>query len=136
MARARISTDVTASSASGYEARIAVRGHEIVADEPADAGGGDKGPTPTELLLASLASCYTLALRWAAGHRGVALGEIEVTASGEYEQLRFASIRLRVRADLPPDEAAGLLSDASRVCYVSNTLAGAVQVEVTLGEPA
>jgi putative redox protein len=136
VARGRTSTDVVSTSVAGYEARIAIRGHEITVDEPADDGGKDQGPTPTELLLAALASCYTLALRWAAKRRDVRLGEIRVTATGTYGQLRFSSIRLDVRADLPPGEAAALLNDARRVCYVSNTLADGVGIEVTLGEPA
>jgi len=36
---------------------IAVRGHTLTVDQPADAGGEDAAPTPTELFVASLASC-------------------------------------------------------------------------------
>jgi putative redox protein len=135
VARGKESADVVSTSAAGYEARVAVRGHEITVDEPVDDGGTDKGPMPTELLLAALASCYTLALRWAAKHRDLQLGEIRVTATGTYEHRRFAGIRLEVRADFPEGAAAALLSDARRVCYVSNTLAGDVAIEVALGEP-
>lgn len=127
--------DVVSVSVAGYEARVTVRGHELTVDEPAEDGGKDTGPTPTELLLASLASCYTLALRWAAKHRNVPLGDVQVTANGSYDGLKFGRIRLEVRGDLPPGEEAALLRDASRVCYVSSTLAGGVPVDVTLGRP-
>ena len=133
MAREKTSANVVSSSAAGYEARVTVRGHELTVDEPAEDGGKDTGPTPTELLLASLASCYTLSLRWAAKHRKLPLGAVQVTANGSYEGLKFSQIRLEVRGDLPPGEEAALLRDASRVCYVSNTLAGRVGVEVTFG---
>jgi putative redox protein len=125
--------DVVSVSVAGYEARVTVRGHELTVDEPAEDGGKDTGPTPTELLLASLASCYTLALRWAAKHRNLPLGDIRVTANGSYDGLKFGHIRLNVAGDLPSGEEAALLRDASRVCYVSNTLAGGVSIEVTLG---
>lgn len=128
--------DVVSVSVAGYEARVTVRGHELTVDEPAEDGGKDTGPTPTELLLASLASCYTLALRWAAKHRNLPLGDIRVTANGSYDGLRFGRIRLEVRGDLPPGEEDALLRDARRVCYVSSTLAGGVPVDVTLGGPA
>ena len=36
---------------------IEVRGNTLTVDQPADAGGEDTAPTPTELLVASLASC-------------------------------------------------------------------------------
>lgn len=136
MSRAKTSTEVVATSVAGYHARVTVRGHEITADEPAADGGTDRGPMPTELLLAALASCYTLALRWAAARRGVDLGRVKVTAVGSYERLRFGEIRLEVAADFPPGEEPALLADASRVCYVSNTLAAGVSVDVTVaGHP-
>ena len=128
--------DVVSVSVAGYEARVTVRGHELTVDEPAEDGGKDTGPTPTELLLASLASCYTLSLRWAAKHRNVPLGDIKVTAYGSYDGLKFGRIRLEVRGDLPPGEEDALLRDASRVCYVSSTLAGGVPVDVALGPSA
>lgn len=131
----KVTADVVAESTDGYEARIAVRGHEITVDEPESDGGRDRGPTPTELLLAAVASCYTLALRWAAARRDVPMKRIQVTATGTYENLRFASIRLAVSADFPAGEAAALLRDARRVCYVSNTLAAGIDVDVTVTEP-
>lgn len=135
MSRARTSTEVVATSVAGYEAKVTARGHQITVDEPAADGGTDRGPTPTELLLASLASCYTLALRWAAARRGVDLGYVQVTAVGGYERLRFSEIRLAVAADFPPGEESELLAAASRVCYVSNTLAAGVAVDVTVVAP-
>ncbi len=134
MSRSRVSADVVSTSAHGYAARVTVRDHQITVDEPEEDGGTDQGPTPTELLLAALASCYTLALRWAAERRNVRLGNIRVTATGSYEQLRFNRIRLVVSADFPLGAAAAVLRDASRVCYVSNTLAGEVCIDVTVNE--
>jgi putative redox protein len=39
---------------------VRVRSHTITADEPADHGGDDTGPSPQELLAASLASCVAI----------------------------------------------------------------------------
>lgn len=39
-----------------YEQRIDARQHALIADEPADVGGTDNGPTPYEFLLSALAS--------------------------------------------------------------------------------
>ena len=36
---------------------IGVRGHVLTVDQPVDAGGEDTAPTPTELFIASRASC-------------------------------------------------------------------------------
>jgi putative redox protein len=41
---------------------VRVRSHTITADEPADHGGDDTGPSPQELLAASLASCVAITM--------------------------------------------------------------------------
>ena len=38
----------------GLTQEILVGRHRLVADEPVDAGGADRGPTPYDLLLAAL----------------------------------------------------------------------------------
>ena len=49
--------ELTVASLGGDRHRIMVRGHEIVVDQPVESGGEDAGPTPTDLFVASLASC-------------------------------------------------------------------------------
>ena len=95
----------------------------LVVDEPVSAGGTGLGPMPTDLLLASLSSCYALALAWAARKRGFELPDLEVTATGTYEGPRFAAIELTVTTSLSVERLTPLLEPARRVCYVSNTLA-------------
>ena len=40
--------------ASGLAQEIVIGPHRLVADEPVEGGGADKGPTPYDLLLAAL----------------------------------------------------------------------------------
>jgi putative redox protein len=87
---------------------------------------------PTEYLLAAMASCYTLALAWAAGKRGIDLPGLTVTATGTYDGPRFSRIQLSVESDAPPDVVERLVEPALRVCYVSNTLAASPPIEVTV----
>jgi putative redox protein len=106
----------------GYRARVSVRHFDILADEPPSAGGNDEGPTPTELFLASLATCFTLSVAHAARKRGVTLRELEVRVEADYEGLRFARIRLEVSTDLARDDAEPLVERAKAYCFVSRTL--------------
>jgi organic hydroperoxide reductase OsmC/OhrA len=91
---------------------------------------------PTDLLLASISSCYALALAWAARKRGVELPDLAVTATGTYAGPRFAALELTVDTSLPADQVQPLLEPAKRVCYVSNTFASAPPLVVRLAEHA
>lgn len=121
---------VSARWTGGLRAEVDARGFTVVADEPAEEGGTDTGPRPTELLLASIASCFTLAVAYSAAKRDIALDGLYVDVTGTYEGPQFRAFVIDVRADTPTgDELAKLVEAAKRVCYVTRTLADAPQIE-------
>lgn len=95
-------------------------------------GGTGSGPMPTDLLLASLSSCFALALAWAARKAGMELPDLEVSATGTYEGPRFARLVLTVESSLPEEQLVPLFEPAARACYVSNTFAQAPEITVEL----
>jgi len=64
-----------------FTQRIAVGRHVLRADEPESVGGLDSGPSPYDLLLASLGACTSMTLRMYADHKGLALEKTRVTLS-------------------------------------------------------
>src|SRR3712207_5225763 len=60
----------TATCKGKYEHEIRVREHRLTADEPEDIGGKDVGPSPEELLAASLASCTAITMQMYADRKG------------------------------------------------------------------
>lgn len=131
------------TAAPGTRAVIAVRdeglrftvtagGFTLTVDEPASAGGTDRGPQPTDLLLSSVASCFGVALAYAARKRGVELGDLAVRAVGTYDGPRFAAIRIEVACDHDSGELRSLMGSAERLCYVSNTLRRTPAITVAL----
>jgi putative redox protein len=64
--------------ASGFRAEVSTQGHDFLADEPPQAGGGDGGPTPYALLVAALGSCAAMTLRTHADRKGWPLEEVTV----------------------------------------------------------
>ena len=111
---------------------VSVGGFSILVDEPESAGGTGAGPQPTDLLLASVASCFTLALVYSAAKRGIAMTGVQVEAVGHYAGPSFDAVRISVEVTGPtPDELTDLIVAAERVCYVSNTLRAGADITVT-----
>ena len=52
-----IKAEISVRYRLGDRLDVAVRGHQVTVDQPADARGKDSGPTPTELFVSGLASC-------------------------------------------------------------------------------
>src|SRR5438552_19180390 len=69
--------EVVVSSESGLAQEIISRNHRLRADEPAPFGT-DTGPSPYELLLASLGACTSMTLRLYAERKGWDLQRVTV----------------------------------------------------------
>ncbi len=126
------SASVVAVWEGGWRCRVSAGGFDLIVDEPRDKGGTGTGPMPTEYLLASMASCYALALAWAAGKRGVSLPDLAVKATGVYDGPRFSALRLQVTTSAPADLVRPLIKPALRVCYVSNTIKAPPPIDVVI----
>ncbi|NEA59645.1 OsmC family protein [Streptomyces sp. SID13666] len=116
---------ITVTHAGGDSYRIAVRGHHLVVDQPLADGGGDVGPTPTELFAASLASCVAYyAGRYLVRHR-VDPQDLRVDAQFDMaadRPARVGALRLSivVPEGLEPAKYEALLAVASH-CTIHNT---------------
>jgi putative redox protein len=113
---------VSAHWLGGYQVDVSSGDFVTRVDEPERVGGTDTGPQPTDLLLASIASCFVLSLAYAAGKRGIELGSVGVDVTGTYEGPRFSRIAIDVSMSVADDVAEALIESAERVCYVTNTI--------------
>lgn len=115
-------------SAAAFTHTIEIRHHRLATDEPADQGGQDEGPTPQELLAASLASCMAITMEMYAARKEWEIGPIEVEC--EYSQpqrnapTEFTLV-LRLPAQCAPEQLERLGEIASR-CPVHRVLEGEV----------
>jgi uncharacterized OsmC-like protein len=69
---------VTESGAGPYGQSITAGHHQLAADEPVAVGGADSGPTPYDLLLASLGTCTAITVRMYAQRKGWPLRRVTV----------------------------------------------------------
>jgi putative redox protein len=115
----------------GFAHHVEVDGHELIVDEPADEGGTDRGPSPTRLLTASLASCTSITIVMYADRKGWDVGELEVSAEFSGAARRGETARFEVTINLPralDDEQVERIKVVAGKCPVHRTLVGAVEV--------
>lgn len=116
-----------------YTQTIRARGHELVADEPTDAGGNDLGPGPFDLVLAGLGSCTSMTVRMYADRKEWPLEHVEVALSHRRETVDGEGVTridraIRLVGDLDAEQRARLLEIASR-CPVHRALTGTIAID-------
>ncbi len=146
MSQAQVSERATRADAGSLNVRFvagesyeaSVRGHRVLIDQPAEAGGLDTAPTPTELFITSLAGCVAFyAGRYLTRH-GYDRDGLAVQAAFEMaadRPARVSGIHVTVQppASLPASRRPALLAVVSH-CTVHNTLRQTPSVAIELTE--
>ena len=117
-----------------FQHDIAIREHEIHADEPEQNGGDDAAPSPQELLAASLASCTAITIEMYAKRKGWEIGDVDVDVDYEPAQ-RGSPTKFKMVVHLPkelPDEQRERLMQIAAKCPVHRTLEGEVMFDERL----
>lgn len=108
-------------------------GFVVAVDEPVSAGGTDSGPQPTDLFLSSVASCFTLALAYAAAKHNLEPTSIEVDVLGHYDGPRFDRVEITATvAGIASDRLERIIALAEKLCYVTNSLRRPPSVSVSV----
>jgi uncharacterized OsmC-like protein len=114
---------------------ITMRGHTILSDQPAANRGYDEGPTPPELLLASLGSCagYYAAEYLRARKLSTEGLTVRVTAEKAKAPARLDDFRIEIHLKEPLEERhqTGLLR-AAEACVIHATLKHPPQIRTSL----
>jgi putative redox protein len=120
-----------ATREGGFRHTVSLRSHELGVDESPEHGGRDTGPSPQELLAASLASCTAVTMEMYAARKRWDLDGVEVecnyTPAERGCPTRFELI-LRLPAGLSDEQAERLRVIAAK-CPVHRTLDGEVMFD-------
>ena len=99
--------------AGGFAQEIIAGSHRMTSDEPVESGGKDTGPSPYDLLLASLGSCTSMTVAMYARRKQWPLREVTV-------RLRHSQVHAADCADCETKE--GLLDRIERDIELAGTL--------------
>ena len=120
---------------NGYEHEIEIREHRLISDEIEDSGGGDQGPSPTELLAGALASCTAITIEMYADRKEWELGRLEVAAEftrGTADASPKARVDIRIPVELTDEQRQKILAIAHK-CPVHRALLGSdVEIDDSL----
>ena len=108
--------------------RVAIGHHELIADEPEDLGGDDQGPTPQELLAASIAACTAITVEMYARRKAWEIDPVEVRcvyATAERGEPTVFDILVRLPSTCS-DEQVERLGEIAARCPVHRTLEGEI----------
>ncbi|MDE3111394.1 MAG: OsmC family protein [Chloroflexota bacterium] len=110
--------------------RIDIRGHELFVDQPPPASD-DTAATPTELFVASLASCAAFFGRRFLARHGLADAALTVSCdwdwAPDHSRVDRVSMRIEVPEPLTPELEAGLLRAVDR-CTVKATIEARLEI--------
>lgn len=127
--------------------QITLGRHYLLADEPIEQGGADRGPSPYDLLLASLGACTAMTLLMYAKKKEWEIRKVTVwlshqkihaedCADCETEQGYLDRIERRIHLDgnLDGEQRERLLEIANR-CPVHKTLKSEIKIDSSLVNP-
>lgn len=111
------------------------QGHVWAADEPLEAGGGNAGPTPESLVLASLGACTAITVKMVAARRQWPLDEVRVelqlNRAGKPDSGNDIVRRIELLGTLDDDQRTQLLKIAN-ACPMHKLLSGEIRIHSEL----
>jgi uncharacterized OsmC-like protein len=129
---------VKLSLKEGFRTQITAGQHQLIADEPKEAGGTDEGPSPYELLLASLGACTAMTLKMYVERKKLPVTDVEVLLT--FDRIHIDDCESCVKEERLNDQE---IQHISRLIYVTGDvteeqkerllyIAGRCPVHVTL----
>lgn len=120
-----IHANIVETGESAYAVAIDVSGFNIKGDELLEAGGGNLGPAPYDLLTAALGECTAMTVRWYAIQQKWPLEKVEVklTHHKEGKQDIFTKA-ITLHGDALSNDQRKKLIEIAAKCPVQRTLEG------------
>lgn len=121
---------ISETGESTYAVDISVSDHLLKGDEPIEAGGGNLGPDPYDMLTAALGECTAMTIRWYALRQQWPLEKVKVILTHHKEGKRdiFTKEITLIGEQLTPDQKEKLIDIAAK-CPIQRSLEGTPTIE-------
>lgn len=140
--------EVVVRGGTSFKTEIQAGPHTFYADEPADVGGTEAGPTPYDFLSAALGACTAMTVHFVVKREKIPLEEIELTITNDRMHAQDCAdcttnagyihrfnVRMRLKGELTPQQKARIV-DVARRCPVFKTLQSEIRIDEVLVEEA
>lgn len=134
----------TIEAGEGFLQYIEAAGHPLLADEPFNVGGTNRGPSPYDLLIAGLGACTSMTIRMYANHKkwplervavGLRHAKVHAKDCAECEtkegKIDLIEREIELVGNLDDEQRARLMEIADR-CPVHRTLHSEVKIETRM----
>ncbi len=104
-----------------------------VCDQPVEEGGTDQGPTPVEMMMASLGSCVATMITFYAQQKKIDLSGFSVDVGFEKEQKPYRVSKIDVKVNYPgetDEKLQRILARVAHACIVHNTLENPPEIHI------
>lgn len=137
----RESVDINLEWMGGKRSEAEIRQFTVSIDNPKECGGGDTGPRPTDLLLASLGGCFIIGFARIAEEMRISLKGVRLSISGVKERgetPRFTHITVSIQPEVENidyERIPRLTGLAEKYCTVANTLKNKTKISFRIHSP-
>lgn len=135
---------VVVRGGTSFRTEITAGPHAFLADEPAELGGTESGPTPYDFLSAALGACTSMTMHVIAKREKIPLTGVEITIGNDRMHARDCadctsatgfihrfSVAIKLEGDLTPEQRERLLGIAKK-CPVYKTLSSEIRIDEVL----
>jgi putative redox protein len=127
---------ITLKHEKGLCFSVQVRGHRFLVDMPEESKGEDQGPSPSDLLAASLGACMGTHMVLYSETAGLSLGGMEMNLVynliEEQGRKRIQTVTIDVVLPKDPGERSAALLRAAQSCMVRNTLEKGLTIDLEI----
>jgi uncharacterized OsmC-like protein len=143
--KSRVEVNADSHLVEAFRSHVKTRGFEVIMDQPENMGGTDKGPRPSEILLAALAACHEVTYRLYADAMDIDLQDIAVSVTGVSDARGFFNVGegtvagfseiygdINIESDASDEDIERLRLAVNRHCPVLDDLRKPLKVELNI----